>query len=428
MSAEAARDTFGLVPAWAEPVLYVVFLPFAAIFVYGLYRRFSGASLKTLLATGVSSGGLRRLLRDGLFQRKVAQRQRGWPHLTIFYGFLVLLFGTTVVAIDWDLLRPFGVRLLQGLPYLYLETLLDLLGLVFVAGLTAALVWRLALLRRTGPDQRRVQLQFVGLIVALLVMGITGYVLEALRLVINPVDWGSWSFAGAALGELLRPVLGVEAARQIYLGLWWGHAFLAFALIAALPYTVFLHAAAAPINITAQTGRPALALTAPFDLRELLETGEFDVKVGATRLADLEPGQRLALTACTNCGRCESVCPAVEAGTALSPRRLVQTLRQVALEGATEVDLLDAGRIGPDELWACTTCAACVEACPVLIRPVDYIVPFRRELVSRQSLGKRQSEFLANLGRSMNPYGLPAARRGQLAAELAASGHDKIDD
>lgn len=418
MSEIVVRDTFGLVPGWAELALYVAFMPFAAVFAYGLYRRLTGLSLGSLLAAGAGSGGLRRLIRDGFFQRKVAQRRRGWPHLAIFYGFLTLLFGTTVVAIDWDIARPFGVRLLQGRPYLYLEALLDSLGVVFVIGLAAALAWRLLLLRRAGPDQRRVQLQFLALIVALLCMGLSGFVLEALRFVIHPVPWAGWSFLGAHLGDVLRPSLDVETARRVYLGLWWAHALLAFGIIAALPYTVFLHAVAAPLNVTVLPGRPALALAAPFDLRQLLETGNFDVKVGVARLSDLEPDQRLALAACTNCGRCDSVCPAFAAGTELSPRRLVQTLRGVALDGAMDADLLTGGQVGPGELWACTTCAACVEACPVLIRPVDYIVPFRRELVSRQSLEKRQTEFLANLGRSLNPYGLPAGRRDELAAEL----------
>ncbi|HLT01805.1 MAG TPA: (Fe-S)-binding protein, partial [Geminicoccaceae bacterium] len=162
-------------------------------------------------------------------------------------------------------------------------------------------------------------------------------------------------------------------------------------------------------------------LSAPFDLRQLLESGEFDVKVGAARVAELAPEERLALAACTNCGRCDEVCPAFAAGTALSPRRLVQTLRTVQLSGEVERDLLADGRVTPAELWACTTCAACVEACPVLIRPVDYIVPFRRELVARQNLENRQTEFLGNLGRSQNPYGLPAARREELAKEFAAA-------
>jgi len=416
------RDTFGLVPAWAEPALYLVFLPFAVVFAYGVYRRFARIGLWRL-ARG-SGGGLAagaRLLRDGLLQHRVASRPRGWPHLGIFYGFLTLLFGTTVVAIDWDILRPFGVRLLQGAPYLYLEVLLDSLGAIFVLGLAAGIAWRLLRLPRTGPDQRRVQSQFVALIVALLFMGASGFVLEGLRLSIDPVPWGDWSFIGARVAGLIGPLLPVEQAQTVYLVLWWIHALVAFGLIAALPYTVFLHALGVPLNILAQPGVPRLELSAPFDLRQLLESGEFDVKVGAARVAELAPGERLALAACTNCGRCDEVCPAFAAGTALSPRRLVQTLRTVQLSGEVERDLLADGRVTPAELWACTTCAACVEACPVLIRPVDYIVPFRRELVARQNLENRQTEFLGNLGRSQNPYGLPAARREELAKEFAAA-------
>jgi heterodisulfide reductase subunit C len=417
------RDTFGLVPAWAEPVLYIVFIPFAAVFVYGVWRRFAGIGLLRLARAGAGGGlgAVTRLVREGLLQRKVAQRSRGWPHLAIFYGFLTLLFGTTVVAIDWDLLRPFGVRLLQGMPYLYLETLLDWLGAVFVLGLVVALVWRLRRLPGTSPDQRRVQWQFVALIAALLYLGVTGFVLEGLRLLIHPVPWANWSFLGARTADLIAPLLSVEQARSVYLALWWSHALVAFAVIATLPYTVSLHWLGAPLNILAQAGRPRLALSAPFDLRELLESGSFDVKVGAAKLTELAPEERLALAACTNCGRCDDACPAFTTGTALSPRRLVQTLRSVQLAGETDADLLGDGRVTPPELWACTTCAACVEACPVLIRPVDYIVPFRRELVSRQNLEKRQTELLANLGRSFNPYGLPASRRSELAGELTVA-------
>ena len=168
----------------------------------------------------------------------------------------------------------------------------------------------------------------------------------------------------------------------------------------------------------AMPGRPRLELTTPFDLRQLLESGDFDVKIGAARLADLDADARFALQTCTNCGRCDSVCPAVAMGTALSPRRLVQTLRGGLLAGEADRDLLTGGDVTADALWACTTCAACVEACPVLIRPVDYIVPFRRELVARQQVDRRQAALLANLSNSNNPYGLPAARRDELAATL----------
>ena len=414
------RETFGLVPPWSELVLYLLFVPFAVIFAVGLWRRLIGSGLCRAIVGGPggSAGAIGRLVGYALLQRRVAQRPRGWPHLAIFSGFLVLLFATAVVAIDWDIARPLGFRVLAGTRYLYFEAFVEALGLVFVVGLLAALVWRLVKLRQVGRDQRGIQRQFLLLIGGLLYMAVTGFLLESLRLVIHPVPWADWSFVGVRLAAVL-PLLGVgPIAQPFYIVLWWSHAIVAFSLIASLPYTAFLHAAAAPLNLMAQPGRPRRELSTPFDLREVLKSGNFDVKVGAARLADLEPELRFALQACTNCGRCDDVCPAKAMGTALSPRRLVQTLRAKALDGDATEDLLAVGAVAPAELWACTTCAACVEACPVFIRPVDYIIPFRRELVSRQLLEKRQAEFLANLGRSNNPYGLPAEPRNQLAAEL----------
>ena len=418
-----SRQTFGLVPQGTEVVMYLVFVPFAVAFCVGLFLRLRASGLVRLVtaAPGGIAGGLQRLLVFGLLQVRVAHRPRGWPHVGIFYGFLTLLFGTTVVALDWDVLRPLGMRILSGSPYLYFEALLDALGFVFVISLIAALAWRLIKLRSTGPDQRRMQWQFVLLIVGLLYMGMTGFVLEGLRLTLRPVPWGDWSFIGNSLAGPLQ-ALGVEQRGEaIYLALWWSHAVVAFTLIAALPYSAFLHSVAAPLNLMVHPGRPKLALDAPFDLREVEASGNFDVKAGASTLGDLSESQRFALMACTNCGRCDSVCPAFATGTALSPRQLVQGLRGMQMAGDSRTDLLDSGDVSAPALWACTTCGACVQACPVLIRPVDYIVPFRRELVTRQQLDKRQIEFLGNLGRSFNPYGFPPASRSRLAAELKAA-------
>jgi heterodisulfide reductase subunit C len=417
-----SRPTFGLVPPGAELILYLLFVPFAFAFCVGLYLRLRASGLVKLVSTGLGGvrGGLRRLLRYGVLQRRVAQRARGWPHVGLFYGFLTLLFGTLVVALDWDLLRPLGARILVGAPYLYLEALLDALGLVFVFSLICALGWRLIKLPGTSADQRRIQWQFVLLIVGLLYMGLTGFLLEGLRLALRPVPWADWSFVGSTLVRPLRTFGLAQRGDTLYVMLWWSHAIVAFTLIAALPYSAFLHSVAAPLNLMAQPGRPQLELGTPFDLRELEASGNFDVKAGASTLADLNEAQRFALLACTNCGRCDSVCPAVASGTALSPRALVQSLRWKQFAGDVQTDLLDSGTLSAPALWACTTCAACVEACPVLIRPVDYIVPFRRELATRQRLDKRQAEFLGNLGRSFNAYGLPATQRSQLASELAA--------
>jgi ferredoxin/nitrate reductase gamma subunit len=418
-----ARDTFGLV-SWASEVgLYVLFAPFAIVFVIGLWKRLKESELWRAVTTGPGGlrGALERFGLNVLMQRRVSQRPRGLPHVAIFFGFLALLAATTIVAIDWDITRPFGFRILSGMRYLLFETIVDVFGLLFVIGLSAALVWRLVRLKRAGPDQRRIQYQFLILIAALLYLGVTGFVLEALRLILHPVPWADWSVVGVQLVPFFLWA-GVDAiAQPLYTGLWWAHAFVAFALIASLPYTAFLHSVAAPLNVMAQSGRPRKALGTPFDLRELLESGTFDVKVGVTCLDDLEAGQRFALEACTNCGRCDEVCPAMAMQTALSPRRLVQALRMQLLGGHTSKDLLETGVVTAGEVWACTTCAACVQACPVFIRPVDYIIPFRRELVAQQRLDKRQTDFLSNLGLSSNAYGLPTDKRDVLAEDLASA-------
>ncbi|MFO1349850.1 MAG: 4Fe-4S dicluster domain-containing protein [Gammaproteobacteria bacterium] len=416
------RDTFGLLPDSTPVLLYAVFAPFAVALGLGLYWRFRALGLGALIAAGPGGvmAGVRRLLRYGLGQARVAQKPRGWPHLGIFYGFLTLLAGTTLVALDWDVFHPFGARLLQGNRYLYLEAVLDLLGAIFVASLATALVWRLAKLRAASADQRRIQWQFIALIAGLLYLGVTGFTLEGLRLAVNPQPWADWSWVGWQVSHLLPARTGDTTAQIVYIALWWSHALVAFTLLAALPYSTFLHSFAAPLNLLVHPGQPQIELATPFDLRELQASGNFDVKVGAASLADLDPRARFALMACTNCGRCENACPAFAMGTALSPRRLVQTLRWRYLQGDKNTDLLTGGAVTAAELWACTTCAACVEACPVLIRPVDYIVPFRRELVTRQQLDKKQTELLGNLGRSFNPYGLPASNRLQLARDLTA--------
>ena len=416
------RTTFSLMPDGTSLIMYLVFAPFAIIFIYGLCLRLRSLGISRLIADGPGgiTGAVRRLALHALGQRRVAKKPRGWPHLGIFYGFITLLIGTTIVAIDWDVLRPFGVRILEGRRYLLFESIMDLMGAIFVLGLIAALVWRLIRLRDAGLDQRRIQMQFLWLIVGLLYMGITGFLLEGLRLAIQPVSWADWSFIGTRVAHAANWLELGDGVRLVYVLLWWSHALVAFALIAFLPYSSFLHSVGATLNVMVHPGLPRTELPTPFDLREVMETGDFDVKVGAKSLMDLDERQRLALIACTNCGRCDDDCPAVAMGTELSPRGLVQKLRWKLLAGDVDSDLLAEGDLSSGELWACTTCGACVESCPVLIRPVDYIVPFRRELVTQQKLDKRQTELLGNLGRSFNPYGLPPSNRNDLAEDLAS--------
>jgi Fe-S oxidoreductase len=411
-----ARDTFALLPEGTPLLLAAAALVCAAILFVGLRRRFTGPDLRAALRA--PPGGRRaaagRVLRHALLPLRLGLGARGLPHLALCAGFATLFVGTALVALDWDVARPLGVRLLAGRSYLVFEVVMDAAGALLLAGALAACCRRLF---SAASKRRAAESPFGGLLLALIFLGLSGFLLEGLRIALHPAPSDTASFLGAGVAELVRRLASPDAARGWYVALWWTHALATLGLIAALPYSSFLHALAAPLAIATSTGRARADLPAPFDLRELIAQGRFDVAAGASSLADFGPAERLALHACADCGRCDAICPAQLAGSALSPRRLVAALKTEARAGRFGADLL-AGVVSAAELRACTTCAACIEACPCFVRPMDYVIGLRRTLVERGQLNARGSTLLADLQRCGNPYGLAAAERAATAREL----------
>jgi Fe-S oxidoreductase/nitrate reductase gamma subunit len=330
-------------------------------------------------------------------------------HGAIFYGFLMLFLYTSLIFVQSDILPVFGGGVfIKGDFYLTLEFLGDTLGLLFIVGLVVAVyrryVQRLSKLR-TGWDDRVV----LGMLIWI---GASGFVLEALRFVAIPSQWAIFSPVGDALslsiGETFA--LTVPQAQVLYQGFWWAHMFSVMALIAATPYTKLIHVFTSASNVVLSPEKPRGRLLTPFSLAAMLKTGNLETPPNVRSAADLTPLRLLALDACTNCGRCQEVCPANAAGRDLSPRDVVQDLGREA-KAAPEEDVLAKGVIRESELWACTTCNACVEACPVFINQVDYIVDLRRTLVAENRLDPMKRAFLENVGRSNNPFGLPQQER-----------------
>jgi Fe-S oxidoreductase len=421
----AARPTFELLPAWTPAALYGAFALCVVAGVVLLRRRLRGVPVVSLIRAAWRTPGWRsgaplwRLLRIALLQRRVVQRRRGWLHVALTAGFAGLTFATLLVALDWDLLRPLHRRLLEGDFENWFEAGADLFGLLFAAGIVAFLVRNVvarSAVRADEPAARRRRGR-IALLTVLLVLATGGFLLEGLRLELRPAPSAPWSFAGARVASLLHGRLQPATAASLYVALWWSHALVALGLLALLPATSLLHALAAPLTILVSEEHPAAELPTPFDLRELIARGEFDLKAGSSRLADLDGRARLALLACTGCGRCDEVCPSHRSGGPLAPSRLIASLRERHDAEDRDGDLLD-GTLSDAALFACTTCAACVESCPVLVRPADLVVPFRRELVSRRRVDRGHSELLAALGRSSNPYGLPNSQRAAFARSL----------
>jgi len=397
------RDTFWNVPGWAQVLLYAGALVALAIFAWGLWRRIA------LWRAGPPESRFDRIPQriklvavHALGQvRTLSQAYPGVMHAIMFWGFLALFMGTVLATIDFDVTLPlFGYKLLEGRFYLFYETVLDLFGLFFVIGLGMA-VWRRFVLRpgRIDPTAR-----FAGVLALLFVINLSGFVMEACRLAAVQPPWAPWSPVGWALGQaMLGAGVGEDALRATHLGVWLFHAALSLFFIAVIPYSYFVHLLTTPLNIFFSK------LTPRGEIRKIDNLEEAET-LGISKLEEFSWKRRLDFDACVECGRCQAACPAYLAGTALSPKQIIVKLKRHLhgeLPGPIHGELIKA-----DELWACTTCMACVQECPAFIDIVDTIIDLRRFLaLSEGALPSTAPQSLQNIQRAGNPWGLPAGER-----------------
>ena len=403
MTSVPFRDTFWNVPVWAQVALYVGAVVAVTVFVYGLAQRVR------LWRGGRPEHRFDRIperialvLKHALGQaRTLSQAYPGVMHAMVFWGFLALFMGTVLATIDYDITLPFfDYKLLRGPFYLAYEAVLDLFGLFFVLGLGMAL-WRRFVLR---PDRIDPTARFAGLLALLLVINVTGFVMEACRLAAVRPAWAPWSPVGWAIGQgMLAAGMSESALRATHLSVWLFHAAVSLAFVAIVPYSYFVHLLTTPLNIFFAKLGPRGEIPAIANL----EAAE---NLGVSKLEEFSWKRRLDFDACVECGRCQAVCPAHMAGTALSPKQVIVKLKRHMhgeLPGPIHGEL-----IRPEELWACTTCMACVEECPAFIDIVDTIIDLRRYLtLSEGALPSTAPQSLQNIQRAGNPWGLPAGER-----------------
>src|SRR5262249_52522876 len=153
---------------------------------------------------------------------------------------------------------------------------------------------------------------------------------------------------------------------------WWFHMGWVFLFFAVLPRLRIRHIAMAILNTFGSEERKYGALK-PISIEEVEKTGQ----IGVALPKDYSRWHLMSLDACMECGRCTEVCPAWNVGKVLNPKQVVQDIRRAM---TSEIQVAQA--VSEEALWQCTTCNACVEACPVLIRHVDMIVDARRNLVA----------------------------------------------
>ncbi|MFD9887976.1 (Fe-S)-binding protein [Amycolatopsis sp. NPDC059027] len=235
-----------------------------------------------------------------------------------------------------------------------------------------------------------------------------------------PYDSGA--FVSLGVGDLLRPLgLGVnEPLETVGLLLHLG---VMLSFLSIVLYSKHLHIFLAPVNVTSKRLPDALGPLLPMESKgkpiDFEDPGEDDV-FGRGKIADFTWKGMLDFATCTECGRCQSQCPAWNTEKPLSPKLLVMGLRDHLFEEAPYVlsgkenpearplvgTAEENGVIDPDVLWSCTTCGACVEQCPVDIEHVDHVVDMRRYQVMIESAFPSELGVLfRNLENKGNPWG-----------------------
>jgi len=242
---------------------------------------------------------------------------------------------------------------------------------------------------------------------------------------------------GFAVSQFFGPVLGqsvgnVETLHVLGKIGWWGHLIMVLVFLNYLPYSKHLHILFAFPNTyfsnLAPKGKFTNMKSVEQEVKLMLDpnadpyaaTSGSDVpqRFGAKDVQDLTRNQLLSAYSCTECGRCTSVCPANTTGKLLSPRKIMMDTRDRLSEvGKNKLNLEDGKSllgdyITPEELWACTSCNACVQECPVNIDPLSIIVDLRRFLVMEES--KMPSELtgmLTNIENNGAPWQFSPADR-----------------
>lgn len=405
------------------------------IFLFGTWQRFA-KYLRGASASRFSLGQIKRAVVDVSSQRTIAKRDPyvRIAHFFVFYGFIVLLIATTIIAINDDvigiLLNKPEWEFWHGAFYVGYSLVVDVFGIAFIVGL-----FMLAYRRRRKPfrlDYQRVDdvpsnrggyvLDDRVFLFILLFLGISGFLLEGFR--IAATDFPSFERASVAgwLVALLFSGLSEAGADTARTATWWIHAVAALSFIAAIPFSKAMHMVVDPANLAVTDRDSARSLPAVAD----------PAAPGYRDLSSFTWKELIDFDACTKCGMCHDVCPARLSGSPLSPRDLILDLREHADARAglrlwygpgaepQHRDTVEiAGNvIATDTLWACTTCMACQEVCPVGIEHVPTIVELRRRLVDLGDVEPGLQNAFQSLAKGGNSFGKSAKQRARWTKEL----------
>lgn len=312
----------------------------------------------------------------------------GMIHFIIFWGFVIFLFAVVETIIQ-GFYTPFSWEFL-GPVYVMISSVSDIFGLLVIISVLMALFRRFISKISRLQVERASQVDAVVILVLILFIVVAMYGQNAASISISGVQEYEVKPISAAISSLF--FTESSSPLIVYTISWWAHIVFIFAFLNYLPYSKHLHVLASVPNVYFANLDSVRNTLKPIDLED--EEIEF---FGAADIEHFSWKQILDGYSCTECGRCDSVCPANIVGKSLSPRNILINIRKrtadkapLLVQGQTEGDQFEKtlvhDYIEDKALWQCTTCMACVEECPVMIEHVDSIVDMRRDLVLSESV------------------------------------------
>ena len=365
-----------------------------------------------------------------LGQRKLFKRWRsGLPHALVFWGFLILLFTIIEALGNTFISKDFAIPVIGHASALGFTE--DLFTVIVLAGLVVFSVTRLL----DSPQRRGRSSRFYGshtraawitlTMIALVMITLLGY--RAAQVNTGDFPYGRAAFASYWLAGVLQPLgTSANAALETFFLLANVAVIMGFGVF--VTYSKHLHIVMAPLNVVFSRRPRALGALGELPATAPAQTPQLDL---------LTWKQRLDTLTCTECGRCQSACPAWNSGQPLSPKLLIMGLRDglmsagvqsarsggpadggPAASGDGTSEAAAAAVISPEVLWSCTTCGACVEQCPVDIEHVDTIVHLRRQLVDAGQIEPAVQQVLQGDAQQGNSFGKSGRMRARWTREL----------
>ncbi len=344
--------------------------------------------------------GQSKLLRD-----KVA----GTIHFLIFWGFMLFLFAVSEAIFQgfysnfsWEFTGPF---------YAVITLVQDVFGVFVLLAVISALVRRyiIKVPRLENTTAAKLDATFILILISVVVISMFGQNAA----LIAKHNFTLAEFEVRPVSSFLASVLFSNSSDPslFFEIFWWMHILVIFGFMNFLPYSKHFHVMTSIPNVFFGKLQDKKFVLKPLNLED--EEAE---QFGAEDVEHLTWKNLLDGFACTECGRCNSVCPAATTGKALHPRDIIVNIRHrledkapLLLKGEDSGEVIEKtlvhNYIKDEELWACTTCSACMYECPVTIEHVDSIVEMRRNLVLMESsFPSEMNTVFKNLETNFNPW------------------------